>query len=171
MGNCYGEDSDSEDEYYGYYGKNNRLKPQPSPIPQEPNHHIEEQESKSEVDEGDEPEGLEYEDDEDEGYEHGEFDEEEEEILAPGHHGNKDGDEVSTGTLETAELGELERRTKEEGYEPQEVEHDNGETHIHGEPQHEHGELEGDKCEAYEHNGLETGNDKVQKLVGTTSGG
>src|ERR1700685_3020385 len=36
MGNCYGEDSDSEDEYYGYYGKNNCLKPQPNPEPPQP---------------------------------------------------------------------------------------------------------------------------------------
>src|ERR1700685_2203776 len=36
MGNCYGEDSDSEDEYYGYYGKNNRLKPQPNLEPPQP---------------------------------------------------------------------------------------------------------------------------------------
>src|SRR6202451_4593298 len=155
MGNCYGEDSDSEDEYYGYYGKNAPLKPQPSPIPQEPNHHIEERESKSEVDEGYEPEGLEYEDDEDEGYQHGEFNEEEEEILTPGHHGNKDGDEVSTGNIETHEPGELERRTKEEGYEPQELEHDNGETPIHGEPQHEHGGLEGDEREVCEQDRLQ----------------
>ena len=37
MGNCYGEDGDSEDEYYGYYGKNNRLKPKPSSTPPNPN--------------------------------------------------------------------------------------------------------------------------------------
>ena len=37
MGNCYGEDGDSEDEYYGYYGKNNRLKPKTSPTPPNPN--------------------------------------------------------------------------------------------------------------------------------------
>jgi hypothetical protein len=37
MGNCYGEDGDSEDEYYGYYGKNNRLKPKPQPSPTPPN--------------------------------------------------------------------------------------------------------------------------------------
>jgi hypothetical protein len=36
MGNCYGEDRDSEDEYYGYYSKNNRLKPQPDPAPPQP---------------------------------------------------------------------------------------------------------------------------------------
>jgi hypothetical protein len=30
-------DEDSEDEYYGYYGKNNRLKPKPSPTPPSPN--------------------------------------------------------------------------------------------------------------------------------------
>jgi hypothetical protein len=46
MGNCYGEDGDSEDEYYGYYGKNNRLKPQlnsthpnPNPTLSEPDPH------------------------------------------------------------------------------------------------------------------------------------
>jgi hypothetical protein len=53
MGNCYGEDSDSDDEYYGYYGKNNHRKPQPNhcpdrtksvqcppdPTPSEPDHH------------------------------------------------------------------------------------------------------------------------------------
>jgi hypothetical protein len=37
MGNCYGEDGDSEDEYYGYYGKNNRLKPKPNSTPPNPN--------------------------------------------------------------------------------------------------------------------------------------
>jgi hypothetical protein len=30
-------DSDSEDEYYGYYGKNNHRKPKPSPTPPSPN--------------------------------------------------------------------------------------------------------------------------------------
>jgi hypothetical protein len=29
-------DSDSEDEYYGYYGKNNHRKPQPNPAPPQP---------------------------------------------------------------------------------------------------------------------------------------
>ena len=33
MGNCYGEDGDLEDEYYGYYSKNNCLKPKPKPNP------------------------------------------------------------------------------------------------------------------------------------------
>ena len=33
-----GEDGDSEDEYYGYYGKNNHLKPKPNSTPPEPNY-------------------------------------------------------------------------------------------------------------------------------------
>jgi hypothetical protein len=53
IGNCYGEDSDSDNKYYSYYGKDNHQKPQPNPTPPEgpePNYHETDHEDKTEVD-------------------------------------------------------------------------------------------------------------------------
>jgi hypothetical protein len=118
-------DEDSEDEYYGYYGRNNHRKPKPSPTPPEPNHHIEEREPKLEVDEGYEPEGVEYEDDEDERYEpEYEGDEEELEELRPENEEDEvletngeviryEHGQLESGNDETPELRELEYETQE----------------------------------------------------------
>src|ERR1700691_5859388 len=82
MGNCYGEDSDLDDEYYSYYGKDNHRKPQPNPTLPEPNHNNTDCEDENhkewEVDEGYKPE---YEGDEEEELEELEPEDEEDEAL------------------------------------------------------------------------------------------
>ena len=146
MGNCYGEDGDSEDEYYGYYGKNNRLKPKPNPTPPEP---YLQQESESEEDKGYELEGLEYEDDEGERYKL-EYEGDEEELAELGpedeevkvnEHGVHEHNHLVYDDSETRELEELERMVNEEGYEPQGLEYgldlENGKVYHLGELEHE----------------------------------
>src|ERR1700733_10161896 len=109
MGNCYGEDSDSEDEYYGYYGKNNRRKPQP---PSEPDPHEYKRENEGTKKErqqdgsGYEREGLAHEGDETHEHERLEC--------------------RTDGTCELGELGEL-------GYKPQ---HDHNEANGYVHPDH-----------------------------------
>jgi hypothetical protein len=154
MGNCYGEDGDSEDEYYGYYGKNNRLKPKPNPTPPEP---YLQPESESEEDKGYELEGLEYKDDEGERYEleyEGDKEEELEEL------GPEDEEDEVLGTdgeaiqyehreLENGEIGLYEHtgrgpRTQGDEHEAHqlgcELEYGVDETSEHGEPDHEDGD-------------------------------
>ena len=43
-------DSDSDDEYYGYYGKDNHRKPQPNPTPPEPGCRNTDREDETEAD-------------------------------------------------------------------------------------------------------------------------
>jgi hypothetical protein len=141
MGNCYGEDGDSEDECYGYYGKNNRLKPQPSPIPPESTYHNTHREDETEADwetnNKTDENNEEYEDGEiegvegDEGYEPEYEGDEEEELVYRPEHGDaeqeyEDGiDErgrLETGNDEVYELRELEHESQERyelEYEPE----------------------------------------------------
>jgi hypothetical protein len=175
-------DEDSDDEYYGFYGRNNHRKPQPDPTPPEPYH---QQESKSEVDKGYELEGLEYEDDEDERFEpEYEGDEEELEELRPEDEEDEmletNGEviryehrELESGNDGTPELRELEYETQEPHqlgceYGIDEVQ-ELGEPNLWTQqpPQLEYElerELESENDEVHEHDGLETGNDEVQEL-------
>src|ERR1700735_1124584 len=82
MGNCYGEDLDLDDEYYGYYGKDNHRKPQPNPTPPEPNCHNTDREDENHTQwEADEEYEPEYEGDEEEELEELGPEDEEDEVL------------------------------------------------------------------------------------------